>query len=397
MILRLLPVLVILLLSGCNTSKSDPSPAPAIKPGVTVVPQTGPIKTPIPSDIRRSERKPDSSLVTPAPAFAPTRTLPTPTLTPLLAMQPTPTGLTPSPVPSYSEPITIPTPQGGTSPEWQRAVQRFFQAYALQLQGLLPEAVDTYKLSISAFPTAEAYTFLGWTHSWIGLYDLAIDEAKKAIELDPDYGNPYNDIGVYLIEKGQLDEAIPWLEKAMTASRYASPHFPHRNLAGIWVRKGLWDDALAAFEAALLAVPQQPLPPLPTLAIPLPEPSEEASEPSGEAQRRAVSETMESYMQAWNAYDPGALMERSAPPSVDAAKALLSNLAYAKLNRWQIHLLDIQIQHLSERIAILLTRLELADVRFPVTYLLAQHDGDWKVVALVSTHHSGVDEAIPLY
>ena len=32
--------------------------------------------------------------------------------------------------------------------------------------------------------------------------------------MDPDFGNPYNDIGAYLIEMGRLDEAIPWLEKA---------------------------------------------------------------------------------------------------------------------------------------------------------------------------------------
>jgi tetratricopeptide (TPR) repeat protein len=32
--------------------------------------------------------------------------------------------------------------------------------------------------------------------------DDAIAECKKAVELDPDLGNPYNDIGAYLIEKG---------------------------------------------------------------------------------------------------------------------------------------------------------------------------------------------------
>ena len=32
----------------------------------------------------------------------------------------------------------------------------------------------------------------------------AIAECEKAIALDPDYGNPCNDIGVYLIELGRV-------------------------------------------------------------------------------------------------------------------------------------------------------------------------------------------------
>ncbi|NIO09761.1 MAG: tetratricopeptide repeat protein, partial [Deltaproteobacteria bacterium] len=46
-----------------------------------------------------------------------------------------------------------------------------------------------------AFPTAEAYTFLGWTYSFMGQLNEAIEECQRAITLDPDFGNPYNDIG----------------------------------------------------------------------------------------------------------------------------------------------------------------------------------------------------------
>ena len=40
----------------------------------------------------------------------------------------------------------------------------------------------------------------------MGKLDEAIEECYKAIDRDPDFGNPYNDIGAYLIEKGQLDK-----------------------------------------------------------------------------------------------------------------------------------------------------------------------------------------------
>ncbi len=111
----------------------------------------------------------------------------------------------------------------------------FFAAYMLQLQGELEEAIELYQLSIDTFPTAEAYTFLGWTYSWMARGDDAIREAQCAIAIDPEYGNPYNDIGVYLMAQGELDEAIPWLMRATEAKRYASPYYPWLNLGPIWL------------------------------------------------------------------------------------------------------------------------------------------------------------------
>ena len=118
------------------------------------------------------------------------------------------------------------------------AWQYFDKAYRCQNAGKLDEAARLYTLSIKTYPTAEAYTFRGWTYSFTGQLDEAIKECRKAIEVDPDFGNPYNDIGAYLIQKGQLDKAIPWLKKAMKAPRYDSYCFPHVNLGRIWERKG---------------------------------------------------------------------------------------------------------------------------------------------------------------
>lgn len=133
----------------------------------------------------------------------------------------------------------------------ERALDYFRQAYRHQMQGELEEAIELYRRSIETFPTAEAYTFLGWTYSFAGDYDAAIAECHRAIEVDPDFGNPYNDIGAYLIEKGQVNEAIPWLEKATRAPRYESPSFPHINLGRIWELKHDYPRALRSYEKAL--------------------------------------------------------------------------------------------------------------------------------------------------
>jgi len=99
----------------------------------------------------------------------------------------------------------------------ERAIRLFHEAYEHQMKKELDEAAELYKKSIETYPTAEAYTFLGWTYSWMGRVDDAIAECLKAIEVDPTFGNPYNDIGSYLMMKGQVDEAIPWLERALKA------------------------------------------------------------------------------------------------------------------------------------------------------------------------------------
>ena len=58
----------------------------------------------------------------------------------------------------------------------ERAQDLFQQAYQHQMKGELDEAIALYKKSIELFPTAEAYTFLGWTYSFLGRYDQAIEE-----------------------------------------------------------------------------------------------------------------------------------------------------------------------------------------------------------------------------
>ncbi len=121
----------------------------------------------------------------------------------------------------------------------------------MQTSGDLEGAIAAYKRSIELYPTAEAHTFLGWAYSFQGQIDKAIKECRAAIHVDPDFGNPYNDIGVYLIEKGQYDEAIPWLERAMVARRYEPRHYPHMNMGRVLVRKGKYQEAIRELKTAL--------------------------------------------------------------------------------------------------------------------------------------------------
>ncbi len=142
-----------------------------------------------------------------------------------------------------------------TDPE-ELSKEYFDKAYQCQMEGKFKHAIHWYLRSIELYPTAEAHTFLGWTYSFMGKYDEAIDECKKAIEVDPSFGNPYNDIGAYLVETGRFGEAIPWLKKAMTAKRYEPKHYPHFNLGRILENQGKWIEAMEEYKKAVQLFPQ---------------------------------------------------------------------------------------------------------------------------------------------
>ncbi|HET6372138.1 MAG TPA: tetratricopeptide repeat protein [Candidatus Polarisedimenticolia bacterium] len=132
----------------------------------------------------------------------------------------------------------------------ERAEALITQALREQAAERYESAIDLYRRSIDEMPTAEGHTFLGWAYSFLGRFDDAIAECRRAIEVDPSFGNPYNDIGSYLMKLGRLEEAIEWLEKAKGATRYEPRHFPYMNLARLYLAQGRFEDAAREFSQA---------------------------------------------------------------------------------------------------------------------------------------------------
>jgi Tfp pilus assembly protein PilF len=148
--------------------------------------------------------------------------------------------------------------QDGTTeltPE-RRARLQWEAGYVLHQLGEYERAIEAYRASIADRPTAEAHTFLGWSLSYLGRVEEAIAHCKIAIKLDPDFGNPYNDIGVYLLNTGKIEEAVPWLEQAIGSKRYCCYQFPHANLGRILLIQGRVEEAKRSFERALEYDPQ---------------------------------------------------------------------------------------------------------------------------------------------
>jgi Tfp pilus assembly protein PilF len=135
---------------------------------------------------------------------------------------------------------------------WQAGTDRL-------LAGEIDEAVTLFTQSLELCPTAEAYTFRGWAYSFAGRLDEAIEECHKAIATDPSFGNPYNDIGCYLMEQERLAEAVSWFERAKQAPRYEPRHFPYLNLGRLRASQGEFAEAILEFQGALTYSPADPV------------------------------------------------------------------------------------------------------------------------------------------
>ena len=154
---------------------------------------------------------------------------------------------------------SAPSPEAPPEDSVRRAADLFQSAYRLQTMGMYAQAAALYRRSIEVRPTAEAHTYLGWTYRHEGKLDEAIAECKKAIALDAGMGNPYNDIGAYLIDREEFRAALPWLEQALACQRYASPHYAWYNLGRAYLALSEISLARACYRQALRAEPEYDL------------------------------------------------------------------------------------------------------------------------------------------
>src|SRR5215213_10065951 len=133
----------------------------------------------------------------------------------------------------------------------REAIELFKRAYEAQQSSDYEEAIALYKRSIAVYPTAEAHTFLGWVYSFQNRYDEAIEECLEAIRVDETFGNPYNDIGSYLLAKGDPYGSVRWFKRALLAPRYDSYAFPHFNLGRVYETRRQFLEAARHYGLAL--------------------------------------------------------------------------------------------------------------------------------------------------
>jgi tetratricopeptide (TPR) repeat protein len=135
----------------------------------------------------------------------------------------------------------------------------FRQAYRAQRSGDYNLAVDLYIKSVALCPTSEVHVLLASAFRALGKMEAAIEECKRAIALDPEFGDAYDHVGTYLFDLQRFDEAIPWFEQAIEAKRSKVRHLAYFNLGRVYIAKGLLNRACEYFQQVLDIEPRHSL------------------------------------------------------------------------------------------------------------------------------------------
>ena len=88
----------------------------------------------------------------------------------------------------------------------------------------------------------------------------AIDFFQRAVKIDPDYSEAYNNLGYAHAKIGKFDAAIPFYKKAVSNLLYATPEKAFVNMGRAYYRLGRYDDAAAAYKEAIKRAPNFDLP-----------------------------------------------------------------------------------------------------------------------------------------
>ena len=88
----------------------------------------------------------------------------------------------------------------------------------------------------------------------------AVDFFEKAVRVDPNYSDAYNNLGVAYEKLGRFDAAIPFYKKSVSNMTYSTPEKAYIGMGNAYYRLGKYDDALTSFKEATKRAPNIGLP-----------------------------------------------------------------------------------------------------------------------------------------
>lgn len=116
-------------------------------------------------------------------------------------------------------------------------------------------ALGFFDRALNYIETAEVLTLIGWCYSLMGELEPAKKYCLRAIQVDADYGPPYNDLGSYLLGEGKVEESLKWFDLAKKALHYQNREYPYINSGRAWMHKKNISRALDEFSKALSLAP----------------------------------------------------------------------------------------------------------------------------------------------
>jgi Tfp pilus assembly protein PilF len=111
------------------------------------------------------------------------------------------------------------------------------------------EAIAHYRKALENQPEPETYNNLGLALIRKGEVDEAVTCFQKALKMTPGNEKALNSFGLVLLRKGQVDEALIYLQKAVAL--HPDNVDAQNNLGSALLQKGQWDQAALHFQKAL--------------------------------------------------------------------------------------------------------------------------------------------------
>ncbi len=119
----------------------------------------------------------------------------------------------------------------------------------------LKKSIQSFFKSLNYFETAEVLNLIGWNYFLLDEIDMAKNYSLKAINLDPEYGPSYNDLGFYLLNEGKTEESLKWFEMAKKAVNFQNREHPYINSGRAYIMRKEFHKALEEFSYALTLAP----------------------------------------------------------------------------------------------------------------------------------------------
>lgn len=130
----------------------------------------------------------------------------------------------------------------------------FTEAYQLQREGKLPQAISLYEKLLQLSPAhGQALHFLGLAYAQLGDMNSAIDFLQQALALQPNDASLHNNLANAYKNSHQLDKALLHYQKAIQlAPDYAQAQ---HNLATVYALQSEYSKALHHYRLAVHAEP----------------------------------------------------------------------------------------------------------------------------------------------
>ncbi|UCD84820.1 MAG: tetratricopeptide repeat protein, partial [Deltaproteobacteria bacterium] len=111
------------------------------------------------------------------------------------------------------------------------------------------EAQKALQINPNYTKAYKVYSNIGFAYLYKGMYDEAIRQCQRALSINPNYTKAYTNLGVAYLNKGMYAEAIRENQRAIEID----PNYgrAHMNLAIAYAKKGMSDEAIKEYQRAL--------------------------------------------------------------------------------------------------------------------------------------------------